>query len=435
MDKPIVACIQQHLIVPQTLDEYVGYLGRFLRTAKAKGAVLALFPELSGLVTAIPSLSGWRNRILRTAGQGLNPKAGLWERVKAAMASSAAGVMETDLGRALIEALMNMPEGLTEAFVSTYAGLARQFEMGIIVGTLLPGGLTATFPDGDKLYNVACVFAADGHLLGSQAKVVPNADERDWIATGTGWHVIPTPVGRVGLLIGDDVLFPEAGRILAYQGADMLLTLAAVRRPATYQKIRQAALARCQENQLYGMVSFLSGPNPFGSSETPPFVGASAIFAPADFTRHFSGVMIEMGSPLAEGVITAEWDYPALFELWEESDTPLRRIMPMGQIGPVLSPIYGRALPLADIAGQQPMPPALSDTSAPAEDESTILSLPMPTAEPTTPAAATDRTAAEPATDAPAPEAAASPPEAETTAAPPLTWRERLRRFWSSPRS
>jgi predicted amidohydrolase len=432
MDKPIVACIQQHLIVPQTPDEYVGYLSRFLRTAKAKGAVLALFPELSGLVTAIPSLSGWRNRLLRTAGQSLNSKAGLWDRVKAAMAGSAASVMETDLGQALAEALRSMPEGLAEAFVSTYAGLARQFEMGIIVGTLLPGGLMATFPDGGKLYNVACVFDAEGHLLGSQAKVVPGADERDLIAAGTGWHVIPTPVGRVGLLIGEDALFPEAGRILAYQGADMLLTLAAVRRPATYQKIRQAALARCQENQLYGMVSFLTGPDPFGSGETAPFVGASAIFAPADFTRHFSGVMIEVGSPLAEGVITAEWDYPALFALWEESDTPLRRTMPVQQAGPVLGQMYARALPLATIPGEMPMTPALPASSAPAGEAEAMPSLPMPSQEAMTPTEApaeTDVTAGPPA-DASA-ETTAAPAGPETTAATTRNWRERLRRFLS----
>ncbi|MCX7852056.1 MAG: hypothetical protein N2383_04660 [Caldilineales bacterium] len=430
MDKPIVACIQQHLIVPQTPDEYVGYLSRFLRTAKAKGAALALFPELSGLVTAIPSLSGWRNRILRTAGQSLNPKAGLWDRVKAAMAGSAASVMEADLGQALAEALVSMPESLAEAFVSTYAGLARQFEMGIVVGTLLPGGLTATFPDGGRLYNVACVFGADGRLLGSQAKVVPGADERDLITAGAGWNVIPTPVGRVGLLIGDDALFPEAGRILAYQGADMLLTLAAVRRPVAYQKIRQAALARCQENQLYGMVSFLTGPDPFSSGETPPFVGASAIFAPADFTRHFSGVMIEVGSPLAEGVITAEWDYPALFELWEESDTPLRRAMPMRQAGAVLGPIYGRALPLADAAGQLPVPPALPDRSAAAETEA-----PTPVGE-AIPAPEAETTAD--TTDLPAAVSAAE--ETDTLTGPEMAagrstnWRERLRRFWP-PRS
>jgi predicted amidohydrolase len=369
---------------------------------------------------------------LRTAGQSLNPKAGLWDRVKAAMAGSAASVMEADLGQALAEALVRMPESLTEAFVSTYAGLARQFEMGIIVGTLLPGGLTATFPDGGRLYNVACVFDAEGHLLGSQAKVVPGADERDLITPGAGWNVIPTPAGRVGLLIGEDALFPEAGRILAYQGADMLLTLAAVRRPVTYQKIRQAALARCQENQLYGMVSFLTGPDPFSSGETPPFVGASAIFAPADFTRHFSGVMIEVGSPLAEGVITAEWDYPALLALWEESETPLRRAMPMLQAGAVLGTIYGRALPLAEAAGQLPIPPALPDrsaTAAPDASSPTDEALAMPASAPA-PETATG------ADETDIPITTAWEGEAETVPAPQgvagttETWRARLRRLW-----
>ena len=58
--------------------------------------------------------------------------------------------------------------------------------------------------------------------------------------------------------------------------------------------------------------------------------------------------MVEVGSPLAEGVITAEWDYPALHELWQESDAPLRREMPLLQAGPILATVYGSALSLAD---------------------------------------------------------------------------------------
>jgi hypothetical protein len=163
--------------------------------------------------------------------------------------------------------------------------------------------------------------------------------------------VIDTPVGRIGLMFGHEALYPEPARVLAYQGADMLITIAATKRPATYHKIRQGALARCQENQLYGLVSFLVGNDPFAGPDEPVFMGKSAIFAPLDFTPRFSGVMTELGSAQAEGVITAEWDYPALEELWETSETPLRRQMPLEQAG-LLAQVYGRALTLD--ASQQP---------------------------------------------------------------------------------
>lgn len=366
MDRPIVACIQHHLIVPKTADDYPAYLSRFLRMAKAKGATLALFPELSGIAAAIPSLSGWRNNLLRAAGPNLGVRAGFWDRAKAAMAGGAAGIVQADLHKSLLTALQSMPESLSDAYTAMFSGLARHYEM-----TLAAGSLLEVQPDTQEILNVAVVFGPDGSILGRQAKASLAGRLAGLASAADGWAVIETPVGRLGLLVGEDALYPEPARILAYQGADMLLTMAAVNRPATYQKIRQAALARCQENQLYGMAAFLTGPDPFGGSEAPPFVGASSIFAPSDFTPRFSGVMVEIGSPLAEGVITAEWDYPALFELWDESDTPLRRQMPLAQAGPILAGVYARALPLAE-AAQLALaePPSAPQLPAPPSEES-----------------------------------------------------------------
>ncbi len=340
MDKPIVACIQHRLTVAQSAADYNAHLNRFLRMAKAKGAVLALFPELSGLGFAIPTFSGWRSSLLKTAkGQ----PTGVWKRTKAKLAGSAANITRADLQQTLFETLQVMPESLHDAYVSGFSALARQYEM-----TIVAGSLYEVDAQSNTIQNVALVFGPDGQLLGRQAKAVLSERDRMVSQPTEGWGVIPTPAGRVGILLGNDVLYPEPARILAYQGADMFLATSAVSRPATYHKIRQAALARCQENQLYGMVSFLVGPDPFAEADAPQYVGKSAIFAPLDFTARFSGVMVEVGSPLAEGVITAEWDYPALHELWQQSDTPLRREMPLLQAGPILATVYGSALSLAD---------------------------------------------------------------------------------------
>ncbi|NOX63030.1 MAG: hypothetical protein GXP42_13975 [Chloroflexi bacterium] len=354
MSHPIVACIQHRLIVPKTPGEYVTYLGRFLRTAKAKGAELALFPELSGLATVIPTFTGWRNSLLITAGQTKHRKAGIVERVRSKLAGGAAGVVRADLRRSLLEMTRAMPESLHDSYVGVFAALAQQYEMTIVAGSMYD-----VDPHSGAIQNVSLVFGPDGELLGRQAKVMLSDDDVETARAADGWGVIPTPVGKVGILIGKDALYPEPARILAYQGADMLLTMAAVARPATYHKIYQAALARCQENQLYGMVSFLVGENPFAGENDAPFVGRSAIFAPLEFTPRFTGVMVQLGSPLAEGVITAEWDYDTLRAWWDESDTPLRREMPMAQAAPILAALYRRALPLAE-AEQLMLPPGFS---------------------------------------------------------------------------
>ena len=334
MEKPIVACIQHRLTVSENAADYDAHLSRFLRMAKAKGAVLALFPELSGLGTAIPTFTGWRNSLLK---KSKGQQTGLWQRTKAKLAGGAANLTRADLHQTLLETLSAMPESLQDAYVSGFSNLARQYEM-----TIVAGSLYELEPQSNTIQNVSLVFGPDGALLGRQAKAVLSERDQAVSHPTEGWGVIPTPAGRVGILLGNDALYPEPARILAYQGADMLLSMGAVTRPATYHKIRQAAQARCQENQLYGMVSFLVGPDPFAESDAPQFVGKSAIFAPLDFTPRFSGVMVEVGSPLAEGV------YPALEALWQESDTPLRREIPLLQAGPILANVYGSALALSD---------------------------------------------------------------------------------------
>ena len=133
---------------------------------------------------------------------------------------------------------------------------------------------------------------------------------------------------RSGIMRGI-VQIPEAGRILAYQGAQMLIGLGACSGTGLHRKVRAGLLARVQENQLYGTVSFLVGHNPLGLGARQDYAGQSAIFAPADFTHRYSGVMVQLGTASSEGVITAEWDFEALRELWAEGDTPLRQAMPV----------------------------------------------------------------------------------------------------------
>lgn len=346
MDKPIAAVIQHKLIITKSLDELLAYYHRFLRIAKTKGGKLAVFPEFSGLSVGIPMFPGWRNALLKEAA---TPKQGLFPKLKGMLAGGAANVVRADLQKTLRLTLSDMPESLFDVYVSVFSDLARQYEMTLVAGSLYSYDVKSA-----SIRNTCCIFGPDGSLLGQQAQVVLDPETLDVAQPGEGWRVIDTPAGRIGLLFGYEALYPEPARVLAYQGADMLLTIAATKRPAVYHKIRQGALARCQENQLYGLVSFLVGPDPFAGDDEPVFMGKSAIFAPLDFTPRFTGVMTELGSAQAEGVITAEWDYPALQELWAATETPLRREMPLEQVG-LLAQVYGRALTL-DASGQLQLP-------------------------------------------------------------------------------
>jgi predicted amidohydrolase len=81
---------------------------------------------------------------------------------------------------------------------------------------------------GDTLYNSACLVVPDG-TISVYRKTHLTAAERSWAAAGDEWKVVDTPIGRVGLLIGHDASFPEAGRVLALRGCDLIVCPAAIK--------------------------------------------------------------------------------------------------------------------------------------------------------------------------------------------------------------
>ena len=76
------------------------------------------------------------------------------------------------------------------------------------------------------VYNSACLVAPDGSLT-VYRKIHLTSAERRWASPGSSWSVVDTPMGRIGLLIGHDASFPEAGRILALRGCDIIACPAA----------------------------------------------------------------------------------------------------------------------------------------------------------------------------------------------------------------
>ena len=65
-------------------------------------------------------------------------------------------------------------------------------------------------------------------------------------------------------------------------------------------------------------------------------------------TPRYSGVLVEMGTADAEGLLTAEFDRPKLQWLWTHGSSPVRREMPMKLFGQYLPALYGSGRSLAD---------------------------------------------------------------------------------------
>ena len=125
---------------------------------------------------------------------------------------------------------MSEPAALAADYHDTFAEMARTYEMTIVAGS-------AYLPDANGVIrHRASVFGADGSLLGWHDKMILSPEDRSVAEPGDAWHVIGTPAGMVGLLFAEEALYPETGRILAYQGAELLVALGAVAGVALFRE-------------------------------------------------------------------------------------------------------------------------------------------------------------------------------------------------------
>lgn len=77
-------------------------------------------------------------------------------------------------------------------------------------------------------HNTAVVFDSDGHIAGKYRKMhIPDDPayyEKFYFTPGDlGFHAIDTSVGRLGVMVCWDQWYPEAARLMALQGAEILI--------------------------------------------------------------------------------------------------------------------------------------------------------------------------------------------------------------------
>ncbi|SNB71913.1 Predicted amidohydrolase [Arboricoccus pini] len=80
---------------------------------------------------------------------------------------------------------------------------------------------------GAKIYITTLIIGAAG-IRASYRQTHLTEAERAWATPGQDWTVIDLPLGRVGILSGHDASFPEAGRVLALRGCDLIVLPAAI---------------------------------------------------------------------------------------------------------------------------------------------------------------------------------------------------------------
>ena len=102
-----------------------------------------------------------------------------------------------------------------------YGGLAKQFGV-VIVTSLFEKRAPGLY------HNTAVVMEKDGSIAGTYRKMhIPDDPayyEKFYFTPGDlGFHPIQTSVGKLGVLVCWDQWYPEAARLMALQGADLLI--------------------------------------------------------------------------------------------------------------------------------------------------------------------------------------------------------------------
>ncbi|MCV7355863.1 carbon-nitrogen hydrolase family protein [Mycolicibacterium fluoranthenivorans] len=180
-----------------------------------------------------------------------------------------------------------------------------------IIGDLVIAiGFCELDDDGETRYNAAAVL--DGSTVyGTYRKVHQPLGEGMSYSAGSGYGVFDTPVGRVGLQICYDKAFPEAARIMALGGAQIIASLSAwpAARTATAENLQDDRwtyrfnlfdTARALDNQVFWIASNQSGT--FGSLR---YVGNAKVVDP--------GGNILATTLLGSGMAVAEVDIDDTF--------------------------------------------------------------------------------------------------------------------------
>lgn len=144
------------------------------------------------------------------------------KRIEALVAAAAADgaqfvvVPETaTTGYFIANRLQELAEPEDGPTATALAAMARRHGLYLAVGFALS--------EGGRFYDAQLVFSPEGKRLATYRKAHLFSAERAWYSAGDEPTVIDTPLGRIGLTICYDLIFPEYIRRLVDLGADLII--------------------------------------------------------------------------------------------------------------------------------------------------------------------------------------------------------------------
>ena len=153
-----------------------------------------------------------------------------------------------------------------------FAEAARENAVYVIVG----------FPENkgvpDVIYNSAAIFGPGGELIGCHAKTHLFSAEQRWFRAGNDHQVYSTDVGNIGVIICFDMGFPEVGRVLALNGAEIVFV------PSAWRLEDLDLWTHNLSGQATANLLYMVGANRVGWEGDLHLFGGSKIVAPRGHT-------------------------------------------------------------------------------------------------------------------------------------------------------
>ena len=141
--------------------------------------------------------------------------------------------------------------------------------------------------------NTSVLISDSGTIVGTYAKshLVPGP-EMDYVRPGRKYPVFETKYGRIGMIICNDMSFPESSRILAVQGADIIIVSAAWRAVSLWESWwRKMCPVRALDNQ-----AVVAAVNRVGPAGQYAYSGESLLADP-------NGDILEMAGKEEEAIL------------------------------------------------------------------------------------------------------------------------------------
>lgn len=161
---------------------------------------------------------------------------------------------------------------------------------------------------GGRIRHCAWLVDRGGRVLLQQAQTHVTPEEAEMgVAPGGELEVVALGPARVGIALGTDAFYPEVGRILALQGATLVLSPLALPGPWDPWRQRAGAWSQVQGNQVFAVEACLTG-DLFGTA----LEGVSSCLAPVEISPEGDGTLAAAPHPRGESVVVADLDFDRL---------------------------------------------------------------------------------------------------------------------------